>query len=570
MLLLIALKKTGRPRIHANNADKQRAYREKKKLSAGILPPKQIHRVTVPGIGTTRAYNTRSTPIETEYGEALRVDTTNWGWQDWTDEYLGDTLHPHQVENLDLMWNPLIRRGILQDPRRYGKTTFVCKPFILRTLCESVFRTYDEPVFYTSHGRDNVERMVMDIREEMMSNEKLIKNYGFIIDTRKIRGMKFRKQTQSILNVINKREPHHSLFGVSMGSGIRGITAKKVLIDDPIDLEDEDNYVKDTEKFLKWLPKKVMPIARGGAIWLIGTKYNVNDIYKTLKDHGVWNITTRRAIEEILSYDVHNPGDRERRATDITVVNPDDWNLLAPELWTYGDATPLQNILYELVTMGDKEFQQEYQNDPVALNPDINWKWLQEYVYLPADNPKHMRWAVFVDTASGQTKSADYNAFVFGGFYTNRYYIVDIWYGRLTPLKKIKELEKFIIRNAADVGVDRTDVKALVEVVRDRDFYNLIVEDSWISPKPINPKGRGLKQSRIANNLGGELEVGRVFISRSCDTRKFKFEVQGFPHAKHEHIMDATDQLVYWLKKKGRSGGLSDFKPKAFGGLPTR
>lgn len=514
-----------------------RAYRLRKKLAAGLAPPP---RVIAKGIPLGKTPNL--------------IDTTGWNWYDWCRKYEDIKILKHQEENLDHMSSTEIHKMALNDPRQYGKTTYCAKPFITRVMCESVFRNHDLPVFYTTHSKDGAEAMVMDVRDDLIRNDEILDNYGEVLDLSVVKRMRLLKQTQQVLNLKNKRTRSHSLLGVSMGSGIRGITAKKVVIDDPIDLEDEENYYKATVKFLGWLRKKVMPIARGGQIFLMGTRYNVSDLWAVLKVDKVWKIIKRQVVREILPYKVNPPAGREVRPKDIQAENESEWDVLAPELWKHGGGTVVQNILYALVSQGDQAFQQEMMNNPIPMKPVIDWNWLKEYDanILPTDNPDHMQLGVFVDTASGQSEKADYNAFVFGFYYKRQFYIADIWHGKLTPLKKVKELETFIQDNADILDTDRTNIQAMIEVVRDQDFINLVKEHSWIAPNPpggVNPRGRGLKPTRIRNNLGAEMEADRVSIARDCRRkRKFRWEIEGFPYSKHEHIMDAADQLLHTFK----------------------
>lgn len=539
----------GRPREYKNDAEKQRAYRirvKNKKLA-------------------TKAECVRSA-VQAATGQNIDkpptlIDTREWSWPKWMKEYQNKKPLKHQIESLESF-----DEGPTLDnvPRQHGKTTYSVEPFLLRRVCcESVFYHKDKPGMYISNSAGNVKKMIGTIRDQLYFNKKILANYGDLIDYSMIRGRQSKvSQTQFEINLTTNRDiTTPTLRGLSIDSRIRGGNTFWTVVDDPIDIREELDPIGATVKFMEWFKAKIVPLTKGNFL-VIGTRYNTNDVYIQLAEMGIFKHIQRKAIiGTIPSYTLpERRADRGMKPHEIEIHG--DVKLLAPELWATEPTNPLrtgtpgQNILFTHNIMGDRVFNQEYQQNPRPLNPELKPEWLRPTHKLPVEI-QHMKKGVFMDTATGQTKDADYNGLVFGAAYQRQYLFLDVIYGRWTPLAKIKKIEGFVETNAERFGIDRTEIPVYVEVVRDRDFYNLMLEHSWISPKSRNPRGRGLKQDRIRNNLGGEMEVGRVWVHEDCRNKKqLKEEVENFPLAKHEHIIDAGDQLIYEFKgRRGIKGG---------------
>jgi predicted phage terminase large subunit-like protein len=481
-------------------------------------------------------------------------DTVSWSMEDWMKTFQStDTLLPHQVENQQAITT--YDRGMIRDPRQHGKTNYVLKPLMLRRLCETQF-TGPKSLIYASHSYSNSVNMTMVLREELIQNPAILQNYGLLIDYATYKQSRLKKQTQHILNLIGQRKTSHSFQGISTGQGIRGTSGiDECYIDDPIDLEKEEEYVVATKKFLNWYKFKIMPFCRGGKIWLIGTRYGVRDLYMILGDEKIYYEIERAALKHpILPFKINYPkSGKPLRASHIELADPDQWQLLAPELWsmqtyTY-NGTPAQNIAYEIHSYGNRAAQQELMNNPLPLDPLVKWEWLHHYERLY--NPDWMyNWAVMVDVAAGESEGADYTAMVLVAAWENKFYIHDILFGKWTGKEKQERLENFIISWREKLHT-KVRIKVLIEtVMNQRDFFQRIRDESFLIPKAISPSKRRDKLTRITHGLGQEMENGQVFLHQfSRNIPQFHIEIDGFPKAKEDHILDAVDQCVHYLKR---------------------
>ena len=524
-----------RPRIYANDADKQRAYRQRVKLrnnQGQVIKQPQSR-------------------IEAMAPDPDLSDTRLMDWESWARDYLEIELLDFQVEDLEAFEK--YQKVILNNPRQHGKTNYTARVFVIRKLCESVFRDIDEPILYISHSLGGIEIFTMSVVEEILLNPKIIQNYGEVLDFATFKKKTLKKQTQSIINVKNRHSPSsHSFLGKSTGAKIRGISSiRYTIIDDPIDLQDEENPDRATRQFLNWLRYKIIPLTRGGSIIIIGTRYSIKDLYVELGESRLYHVIKRSAITQIYPYTVNYPSDRPLAAADIQVEVEGLWELLAPSLWKDAyNGSAVQNILYELVSLGLLVFQQELQNNPIPLDPVIKYQWFNDYHHLTSPAVRY-KWVVFVDKASGKTEAADYTAMVLVGAKDGKFYIHDIIYGKWTGKEKQAKLEQFITDSANSLGGGLTvrDIRLLIETVKDRDFFHRISHESWLTPRPINPAGRKIKQDRIVYGLGQEMENGNVYLFIDCRNKhQLKTECDGFPVISDEHIVDATDQAIYHLK----------------------
>ena len=480
------------------------------------------------------------------------TDTVDWSMDHWMKQFqTNDTLLPHQIENQQAI--NTYDRGMIRDPRQHGKTNYVLKPLMLRRLCETIF-TGPKSIIYGSHSYSNSINMTMILKEELIQNPSILENYGMLIDYTTYKQSRLKKQTQHIINLVGQRKTSHSFQGISTGQGIRGTSGiDECYIDDPIDLEKEEEYVKATKKFMNWFKFKIMPFCRGGKIWLIGTRYGVMDLYVILDEEKIYYAIERAALKHpILPFKINYPESGPLCASHIELEDPDKWDLLAPELWsmetyTY-NGTPAQNIAYEIHSYGNRAAQQELMNNPLPLDPLVKWEWLHHYESLY--NPDWLyKWMVMVDVAAGESEGADYTAIVLVAENENKFYIHDILFGKWTGKEKQGKLENFITTWQQKLHKE-VSIGLLIEtVMNQRDFFQRIRDESFLTPRAISPSKRRDKLTRITHGLGQEMENGQVFLHQfSRNRRQFQMEVDGFPKIKEDHILDAVDQCVHYLK----------------------
>jgi predicted phage terminase large subunit-like protein len=476
---------------------------------------------------------------------AIYTDTRSMSWTAWAKKFCQVDLLPHQLEDIEAIERE--SRLILNDPRRHGKTYIVEFIFSLRKLCENQFHEKDQPIIFISAVAAVCENFCLAIRHELEENPTIRDNYGILVDDSA-------KNTSMIINIYRRERTFHSFIALRTGGRARGLGARWVIIDDPVDIFSESEKVKVTIKTLMWLRQKIIPIAKGGSIALVGTRYDIADIYIQINITGTRTVIKRQAIIKWGKYTIP-----QGALSPDKIIVEGDWELLAPELFTNlancPEAGPVQNLLFLLIDMGQRAFNQEMQNDPLALNPDINLNWFHFIKDLPS-RPEDFRWIAFMDVGTSE-EEGDYTAIALMGFYNKNYYLVDSLHGRFSMSKKMEIVEQTITVWRKRYN---SSIRFYVEVVgAQKEAYQWLRDKTTTNPKEFNPqKERGDKKLRIMNNLGLGAEEGMLYVLESmANFEQFKQEISSFPHYEHDDLIDAVDECFYLLKKKAKPIGLT-------------
>lgn len=492
------------------------------------------------------------------------IDTRSWSWEQYAITYLEDDfqkplrLLPPQVDDLKAM--ETIARLIINDPRRTGKTTVIERVFVIRKLTETVFHDHDEPIMYGSAIPDNIDFFVMMIANELAMNPKIRKNFGYLIEEMKIKGRSTAKQTMSKLTLTTRKGGFvPSLYGANLGGRYRGTGARWIIIDDPIDLFNPSEIPKMTKKVVKTIKEKITPIAKNASILLMGTRYDILDLYKIIGDEGTYTWIVRKTIIKKGEYSF--PADklmRDIKPSDILIPNPDDWEILMPELWennpTDPKATAIQNVMYMYLDIKDRAFSQEFQNDPKPLNAVLKKEKLRkvklelrgEQWFIDGFDANSLNWLTFYDDATGETEGSNYRSLALVGAIQNKYYILDMIAFQKVSLEKYHTIRDFVIDN---MKLYNLFIPLNMECVRaQRESYQWMERYGNLpSIRESNPRERGKKTYRIKNNFAIKLDEEKIHVVENCRfLDHLELEMDGFPHI-HPDLLDAVDQATFHL-----------------------
>lgn len=546
--------KVGRPRKWKNDAERKRAWYQRQKLKKGqvIETPKFVE--------------------EPEFVPEL-VDTRQWPWDKWARVFLGIILTPFQIVILRIL--SLYMRIILPLPRGHGKTTIILRTFCTRKLCESIYDLKDINICYISSSKDNIIDFVLMVAADLLENIKILENYGNLLDVPSKREVakllrikpKSRRQTQVVLNLGHRKDLFNpSLFGTTIKGAFRGKGFHYNFIDDPVDIFhviSPSTARKLTKKIKHYIYTKLIPRALIN-VSVVGTRYDTDghDIYTLLAEElggAVWKYVDefKEAIRVFGHYEVRDTI-HELTPVDMIIKKPKEWELLSEVIWDLKakellaqkiECSGLQYAVYLFHTMERPFFMQEYQNAPMALESRLDFELLNDYQVLPAGD---LKWGIFVDLSSGETKLSDYTGITLVGKQFQNYYIHDIIWGRWTGLRKQQQLEAFVRKAENELKLDHRNIMIQIETVRSqRDFFQRIRDESWITPKGRSPAGRGDKDHRITHGLGQEMENSKVYLFVNCRNKsRLRSEMSGFPGGEHEHVVDSIDQNIFFLKKE--------------------
>lgn len=492
------------------------------------------------------------------------IDTRNWSWDQYAKTYLEDDfqkpihLYPSQIEDLKAM--ETIARLIINDPRRTGKTTIIERVFVIRKLTETVFHDHDEPIMYGSAIPDNIDFFVMMIANELAMNMKIRKNFGYLLEEMKIKGRSTAKQTMTKLTLTTRKGGFvPSLYGANLGGRYRGTGARWIIIDDPIDLFNPSEIPKMTKKVVKTIKEKITPIAKNASILLMGTRYDILDLYKIIGDEGTYTWIVRKTIIKKGEYSF--PADKlmkDIKPSDILIPNPDDWEILMPELWenspTDPKATAIQNVMYMYLDIKDRAFSQEFQNDPKPLNAIMKIEKLRkvklelrgEQWFIDGFDINSLNWLTFYDDATGETEGSNYRSCALVGAIQNKYYILDMLAFQKVSLEKYETIRDFVKDNQKLYNLF---IPLNMECVRaQREAYQWMERYGGLSSvRESNPRERGKKTYRIKNNFLVKLDEEKIHIVENCRfLDHLELEMEGFPHI-HPDLLDAIDQATFHL-----------------------
>ena len=505
----------------------------------------------------TPYYNNNAAQMQEllESHDPVLDDTRDMSWSAWTKEYLyKKKLFKHQIVDLNTLD---IDFTILINPRQHGKTSYEIEPYLTRKLSEQVFEQEDYPLGYVSHSQKNAKRMVMSVRYEILRNPKILENYGHLIDFTTEKRLALASQSQSEVRLTCLKDKQKiSLQGISVETGIRGGNIHDLLIDDPIDIKKNAKKPevtrRETEAFMIWFNYKILPLVKG-SVNGIGTRYDYDDVWIQLKDLGIFNFISRKAIadDDIPKYTL--TPHTMLRAHHIIPEYDIRHKLLAPELWDYDarskfrTGTATQNILYKYIIMKHKPFMQEFQNDPMPLDAEIDRDDFVLIDLLP-ENPSNYHWYGFMDDASGESKSSNFRALALVAYRNSQYFIAGLAAFRKIGAEKIRFIKDWVNTIKRTLQIDFT--LGVETVLNQRETYQRLRDDQTedrIRVQPVDPKVRGDKIYRIRNNFVTELQNKKVHILKTLfHQRDFQQEINGFPHY-HPDLLDAIDQAMFKL-----------------------
>lgn len=574
----------GRKRKWKTQAERQKAYRIRQKIKQEL---EDLDQGTIPERYSEDFFKKVSKDFasSSEFRPEL-VDTRKWPWPKYALFFFAIQLTWFQVLCLNLLGK--FYRLLLNIPRRHGKTWIIIRLFIIRKLCETALpNSSDDNFCYISSTETNVSRMIFGIASELATNERIIENYGYLVESAvktqidKIQekyGFKVKrreeKQTQYILNLkTRKRLDNYSLYGITIQGKIRGTGYDYVFIDDPVDtfhtvdesgMPSRSSLRKITKKIINMVHGVIYPLARKN-ISLIGTRYDTEgqDVFTILAselDGRVWQHETYKAFIEIGEYEVRE-GTGIISPEDMIIEKPETWKLLAPEIWDILaedqkhkgiNCTGLQYAVYTYHVLSKTSphfYSQEYQNDPKSLSTKLRYEWINTCNVLPVWSKNTVKVGIFVDTSSGEGKLSDYNGITCVLKYGNDFYIKDMIHGRWTPKKRQIMLENFVKKQVRELRADIRYIRILIETVHgQRDFFMRIRDESTLNPFGVSPAGRGQKEERILNGLGNECQNSHVYLySNSRSINQLRVEMDSFP-SKDNHLVDSLDQNIYYLK----------------------
>ncbi len=253
--------------------------------------------------------------------------------------YFGEKYFPHLVtqpsapfhrELIKIVERPANDRTSILAPRGHAKSTWLS---IIYPIWR-IIRNKNIKIIIVSDTGDQAEMFLRLIKDELESNERLIKDYGPFYQKPATGSPNVWKATDiTVIRSSRAKEPTIVCGGA--GKRIVGRRADLIIVDDPLNDENTENG-RQRHKTLRWFRKTLTPIVNPdtGRIVVIGTRKHPEDLHAELGRNRRYKQFVFRAIQ--------------------------DGRALWPERW------PLEKLLRQKEEIGSLIFAQEYQNEPVC------------------------------------------------------------------------------------------------------------------------------------------------------------------------------------------------------------
>lgn len=255
-----------------------------------------------------------------------------------------------------------------------------------------------------------------------------------------------------------------------------------------------------------------------GELWVVGTRWSMDDAYGDLIDEGIWDVLIRSAYT-----------DDTRAAT------------IFPEKFTLEKLQFLRNKL------GPTLFSCWYLNDPISQEAaDFKKEWVKYYVPgTPHPNSLYLS----IDPAHSLSRDADYSAFVVAGMFNDRRIrVVDFVRKRVVPSELVSivfdlvkkwrlhrvGIETFAFQKTLKYEIERRQRETGVFFGIDE----LRIGRTGSGEKTIN------KEERI-RSLQPLFEQGLIELRQ--DMHDLVDELLAFPRGKYDDLIDALSRCIQYL-----------------------
>lgn len=269
-------------------------------------------------------------------------------------------------------------RVLVLAPRAHGKTSAIARVLVLhRILCNRNIR-----ILLLSRTTQGANDSLSVVKADLETNEKILGDWQVDAEGGTIRSKGSWGQTQvTVRRVKNLRDP--TLRARGWGSALTGGRYDLIILDD---IEDDESVINAAQrrKTLNRMRMTVAPLLdTGGRIVVIGTKKHADDLYTHLAEDPTYALVHDRAILEWpeldkVSYQTrHDESGKEIVVAASIPANDNAGRPIAQGRALWPEKWPVSSLLMIRRSIGERAFQQEYQNEAVddATTP-FRLSWL--------------------------------------------------------------------------------------------------------------------------------------------------------------------------------------------------
>ena len=459
---------------------------------------------------------------------------------------------PFHIELFDYLTGMTLSRGkqcAIAAPRGNAKSSIVSLIYVLWCICYG----YEKCIVLFSSTRKQSEKLLSHVKEELSSNEGLIKDFPEVCERPNPRWRNDEVITKNKINILSS----------SVEQGIRGFRNKEnrpgLIILDDVEATERIRNKEQREKIHDWFTKVVLNLGSERTNYIIvGTILHFDSLLAKIisnEEFPGWEKKTYKSVikfsnnqylwdkwEQIYcGKEPYNGDSGSETAKKFYTDNKDKMLEGIEVLWL--DKESYYDLMLMRVQKGSHSFDSEKQNEPrdtSGLSIDMNKVVFWEDKHQTLDDlqvflePRKVVLGA-CDPSVGRDKKSDYSAIVsvFMEHATENIYVID-----------------------ADMG--RWDINTLVDRIclhhKMRNYAKFVYEangsQAWLgdiikkvpTTIPVQPVTNMTPKDYRIMKLIVLIEQGRVRLSRKLT--ELNRQLEQYPYGAHDDAIDALSMIV--------------------------
>lgn len=304
-----------------------------------------------------------------------------------------------------------------------------------------------------------------------------------------------------------------SLMIVTKGQGISGLRADLVLFDDIISSAQEAMSQVNRDSAWRFITQDLFTRCTPNAQKIgIGTRWHDDDVLSRLESNSEFKYFKNIRYKAI-----------------------ENGKALWPERHDIPDLNSIRNLI------GTRMFEALYQQNPVPQEGGLfKRKWWQFYEELPITTRIIQSW----DCAQKVGITNDYSVCTTWGETNSGYYLIDLWRQKVEAPQLEQSAISLFSKHRPNVVIieDKSSGSSLIQTLRQKTRIPVIAYD---------PKSRD-KEVR-ASAATPMVEAGKIYLPQNANfTEDFILELERFPQAEHDDLVDSFSQFVEFIRTPQR------------------
>lgn len=490
---------------------------------------------------------------------------------EWADYYLGSE-HGRFLKHPPHLWSPLQKeimelwteypRIMIETFRGAGKT-MAADLILTHEICENRDNNYA----IMSEIKRKARKRVKHIGDSLLTNKRIIANYGFLPHITKYEGytQSWTQEEITVKRDFKQTDPTLMCFSTDSAAAT-GAHYDGMVFDDVWSRKLEKNPRKNKQKFFDWFEGELEGCLEDAwELWLL-TRKSVNDLYKDLEDSKLYVTFKKPAVIKFPSkFDYKYKKIGVDKVFDHVEIHSNDWDISAIVPKFQNTKKPklesMKFFLTKKLKMERPKWMSEYQLDPIAEQGKFwSWKnlrfisgWNDFYNMLNNEKKrkKYMKIIGFMDLGFGKSMRADYTALVILGSYENKFYLLETYLKRGASendlVRMLRQAQKtFPLLRTVYIEEDLQQTDKVHRIKQKAPFMSI---QPFLSRQEQNRIKRedSAKRSdlsgkllRIWAQLEGIIEDNKLYINKNMSNfREFKDEFISFPDCDHYDVLDA-------------------------------